>query len=345
MYRCGGVHPLRQTRSPIRSPPSSSCPGRARDDGGEHGATSDVPHLVDWDVAVATARRLSKPGPAVSAGRGARRGRRPARAGRHRRGSRPVVHRAVRPVGSAPVIVVDRPGWVQANASAFDDVLAPLAQLIAEQRKDTGKARDGSAMSARVAGVQVGRPARVPLRPGARAVRPVLRTRRAGSDGCCSSRPTSSHVERELDVDPARLPDCGCACTRRPTACSSPRCRGCASYLRSADPRVRRRDRGRPGRARRAAARGASARSSASFRGQGEALAGRAGADPEAARDPRPPDRADVAARGSRRVRHGRRRAGGRPVASRTIREQVHQAPRRAPARSTRRSAGCSGSR
>jgi len=115
---------------------------------------NDGPQLVDWDTAVAVAGRLVRPGPAVT--------QQEARAAVAdlRQGAadaeghvRSFTHLTASS-GSAPVIVVDRPGWVQANANAFAVVLEPLAQLIAE-RREPGKAPMGG-ISTRVAGAQVG---------------------------------------------------------------------------------------------------------------------------------------------------------------------------------------------
>ncbi|MDQ3114341.1 MAG: zinc-dependent metalloprotease, partial [Actinomycetota bacterium] len=105
-------------------------------DAGDDNGDESVPNLVDWDVALATARRLTKPGPAVSATEA-----RAVVADLRVRAGAAEVHvkdftGMSAPPGSAPVVVVDRPGWVQANSSAFDEVLAPLARLVAKKRKD-----------------------------------------------------------------------------------------------------------------------------------------------------------------------------------------------------------------
>lgn len=110
------------------------------------------PQLVDWDTAVATASRLSRPGPSVTPAEArdavAELRRSAAEAEGHVRG----FTRLTASSGSAPIVVVDRPGWVQANAGAFEQVLAPLGELLAQRR---GKAPT-SVVSSRLAGVQVG---------------------------------------------------------------------------------------------------------------------------------------------------------------------------------------------
>ena len=190
------------TPSPESDPAASLelVPGPGSDDDGDLAGDGDVPPLVDWDVALATARRLAKPGPAVRAGE--------ARAVvadlRVRAGTAEAHVRSftgmAAPSASAPVVVVDRPGWVKANTGAFDEVLAPLARLVASKRKE-GNGR-GGAMSAKVAGVEAG------------ALLAYLSSRVLGqfdpfySGGGASGRlllvaPNVVHIERELDLDPA----------------------------------------------------------------------------------------------------------------------------------------------
>ncbi len=185
---------------PDRDTSLELVPDSERGDGGDHG-DRDLPRLVDWDVALATARRLAKPGPAVSPGE--------ARAAvadlRVRAGTAEAHVRSftgmAAPSASAPVVIVDRPGWVKANTSAFDEVLAPLARLLAAKRKDDGGGR-GGAMSAKVAGVEAG------------ALLAFLSSRVLGqfdpfyAAGGATGRlllvaPNVVHIERELEVDPA----------------------------------------------------------------------------------------------------------------------------------------------
>lgn len=97
---------------------------------------STEPKLVDWDVAVATVRRLAKPGPEVTAAE--------ARAVvAELRGAADEATDHVREFtgldagrGTAPVMVIDRVGWAQANCDAFADVLAPLADKVAERMNE-----------------------------------------------------------------------------------------------------------------------------------------------------------------------------------------------------------------
>jgi coenzyme F420 biosynthesis associated uncharacterized protein len=113
--------------------------------------------LVDWEFAVRVGRRLASDGPIVTRAE-ARAAVAELRADAAR--STDLVRGftgLVAPADTAPVLVVDRPGWVQANADGFAAVLAPVAERLGE--KLTGK-RATTGLSARatrkVAGAEVG---------------------------------------------------------------------------------------------------------------------------------------------------------------------------------------------
>ncbi|MYX59487.1 coenzyme F420 biosynthesis-associated protein, partial [Streptomyces sp. SID8382] len=85
--------------------------------------------MVDWNLAVATATRLVRPGPEVS--------RDEARAvvaelRRHAKSSEEHVRAFTRmavsggPGSDTPVLVVDRAGWIRANVAGFRQILKPL---------------------------------------------------------------------------------------------------------------------------------------------------------------------------------------------------------------------------
>jgi coenzyme F420 biosynthesis associated uncharacterized protein len=111
--------------------------------------------MIDWNVAVATARQLMRPGPDVSW----------QDAHDVVAELRALVPAAERHVSeftglvnpdseSGAVAVVDRIGWVQANLEGFQVLLEPLAVKLLEKRgEQSGIART---VSAKVAGVQVG---------------------------------------------------------------------------------------------------------------------------------------------------------------------------------------------
>ncbi len=110
---------------------------------------SDAPSGVDWDLAMATATRLVRPGPEVST----------AEAGSVVAELRDAAQRAESYVtevtglraepSTAPVLVVDRPGWIRANIDAFSQVLAPLSEKLPDNGWISG-------LGARASGVQVG---------------------------------------------------------------------------------------------------------------------------------------------------------------------------------------------
>src|SRR4029079_15088118 len=54
---------------------------------------------------------------------------------------------------SAPVLVVDRAGWVQANADAFAVLLAPIVDKLTEKKPPTGMT---AAVGSKVTGAEVG---------------------------------------------------------------------------------------------------------------------------------------------------------------------------------------------
>jgi coenzyme F420 biosynthesis associated uncharacterized protein len=111
--------------------------------------------MIDWDLAVATASRLAGPGPLIT---------------------RPEADAAVtelrgdadRSTGlvrdftgleaserTAPVLVVDRAGWIQANADSFADIMGPLVEKLQAKR---GAASHGltESVGSKVTGLEVG---------------------------------------------------------------------------------------------------------------------------------------------------------------------------------------------
>ncbi|MEE4545197.1 zinc-dependent metalloprotease [Streptomyces sp. V4-01] len=177
--------------------------------------------MVDWNLAVATAQRLTRPGPEVS--------RDEARAivaelRGHAQQSETHVRAFTRMYGDGesegaphgtPVLIVDRPGWVKANVAGFREVLKPLLGKMQERRPGGAGGAVLGTVGGKVTGVEVGMllsflssrvlgqyetfapPSREmpagPVKPGpgeARAGRLLLVA------------PNIVHVERELDVHP-----------------------------------------------------------------------------------------------------------------------------------------------
>ena len=110
--------------------------------------------MVDWDLAVSAAARLAGPGPTIT---------------------RPEAEAVVaelradadRSTGlvreftgleaterTAPVLVVDRTGWIQANADGFEDVIGPLIEKLQSRRGAPNAVAE--AVGSKVTGLEVG---------------------------------------------------------------------------------------------------------------------------------------------------------------------------------------------
>ncbi len=168
--------------------------------------------MVDWNLAVATATRLVRPGPEVS--------RDEARAvvaelRRHAKASESHVRGFTRmgtdEIHDTPVLVVDRPGWIRANVAGFREILRPLLEKMQERRgSGTGQAVLGAvgAVGGKVTGVELGMllsflASRVLGQYETFA--PASRDLPAGESGggrLLLVAPNIVHVERELDVHP-----------------------------------------------------------------------------------------------------------------------------------------------
>ncbi len=165
--------------------------------------------MVDWNLAVATATRLVRPGPEVS--------REEARAvvaelRRHAKASEEHVRGFTR-LGTeeghdTPVLVVDRPGWIRANVAGFREILRPLLDKMQERRGSSPGGAMMSAVGGKVTGVELGMllsflASRVLGQYETFA--PATRELPAGANGggrLLLVAPNIVHVERELDVDP-----------------------------------------------------------------------------------------------------------------------------------------------
>ncbi len=109
--------------------------------------------MVDWDFAVSLGSRIAGEGPTVTADE-ASAAVEELRAGANR--STGLVREFTGLVAAdhtAPVLVVDRAGWVQANADGFRVVLAPLVQKLTEKKPPSGLALK---VGSRITGAEVG---------------------------------------------------------------------------------------------------------------------------------------------------------------------------------------------
>lgn len=110
--------------------------------------------MIDWDLAVATASRMAGPGPAIT--------RSEADAAvtelrANANASTQLVRDFTGLVASdrtAPVLVVDRTGWIQANADAFADLIGPLVEKLRAKRGAPNAMTE--AVGSKVTGLEVG---------------------------------------------------------------------------------------------------------------------------------------------------------------------------------------------
>ncbi|MFF8445215.1 zinc-dependent metalloprotease [Streptomyces californicus] len=166
--------------------------------------------MVDWNLAVATATRLVRPGPDIS--------REEARAvvaelRRHAKASEEHVREFTRmiPEGTepedTPVLVVDRPGWIKANVAGFRELLKPLLAKMEGRRSGGPGGAVLGAVGGKVTGVELGMllsflASRVLGQYETFA--PATRELPASANGggrLLLVAPNIVHVERELDVD------------------------------------------------------------------------------------------------------------------------------------------------
>ena len=115
--------------------------------------TGSRPSMVDWDLAVRVGSRLVGEGPQVSRAEAVA-AVEELRSGAER--STPLVREYTGLVATertAPVLVVDRPGWIQANADSFATIIAPLVDRL------TSKSAPGpltEAIGSRITGAELG---------------------------------------------------------------------------------------------------------------------------------------------------------------------------------------------
>ena len=110
--------------------------------------------MVDWTVALNTATKLVKPGPEISRA-GAAAVVAELRVAATRAEAYVTQVTGLETAGStSPVLVVDRPRWIQANLDGFRHILAPLNAKAAEKMKNASSAMAG--IGPRITGVEVG---------------------------------------------------------------------------------------------------------------------------------------------------------------------------------------------
>ncbi|MBM9461031.1 zinc-dependent metalloprotease [Nocardioides sp. zg-536] len=151
--------------------------------------------MIDWDLAISLGSRLAGEGPVVSRAEAAD-AVAELRAGAHR--STGLVRDFTgldAPAGTAPILVVDRPGWVQANAEGFE---AASRHMVAKLAAEKPPSRIGQAVGSKVTGAEVG------------GLLGFLAGKVLGQfdpfhephGRLLLVAPNVMHIERELDVDP-----------------------------------------------------------------------------------------------------------------------------------------------
>lgn len=179
--------------SAAASPPSEPDPAA--------GPAPAAAEMIDWDLAVSTAKRLAKPGPevtreeAVAAVEELRAG--AARSREHVRSYTGLDADA----SLVPVLVVDRGGWIQANADGFRELLRPLIASLRDRRGEPSGVT--AAIGSRVTGLEAGGL----LAYLSNKVLGQFDPFHPGVNGGAGGRlllvaPNIVHVERELDVNP-----------------------------------------------------------------------------------------------------------------------------------------------
>jgi coenzyme F420 biosynthesis associated uncharacterized protein len=114
--------------------------------------------MIDWELAISVGSRLAGPGPEVSraeadavVGELREDAARSTALVREYTGLVAADHQTGAP---APLLVVDRPGWIRANATSFDKLLAPFVEKVtAKKGVPTGISK---AIGSRVTGAEVG---------------------------------------------------------------------------------------------------------------------------------------------------------------------------------------------
>ncbi|MGW6393932.1 zinc-dependent metalloprotease [Streptomyces sp. NPDC055103] len=167
--------------------------------------------MVDWNLAVATATRLVRPGPEVSRDEAREV---VAELRKHAKASEQHVRAYTRmlPEGAdvhdTPVLVVDRAGWIKANVAGFRELLTPLLGKMQDRRSATPGNAVLGAVGGKVTGVELGMllsflASRILGQYETFA--PATRELPAGANGggrLLLVAPNIVHVERELDVSP-----------------------------------------------------------------------------------------------------------------------------------------------
>ncbi len=162
------------------------------------------PDLIDWDLAVTTAKRLMRTGPDVTRDEAQETVAELRRCASLAEGHVRSYTGLNAETATAPVLVVDRGAWVQANADGLRHLIKPLIDKVRDKRGDPGPL--AAALGSRVTGVEVGGLLAYLSGKVLGQFDPYA-ARKAGLPGSSAGRlllvaPNVVQVERELGVDP-----------------------------------------------------------------------------------------------------------------------------------------------
>jgi coenzyme F420 biosynthesis associated uncharacterized protein len=162
--------------------------------------------LIDWSVAEATARRLVRPGPAVSPRQAEAAVAELRRSAQAAQGHVRTFTKLDAPEDDSPVLVVGRDGWINANIDAIQELSAPLAEKVHQWREGvvpSGLRSATSVVGAKLTGVEVGSLLAYLSHRVLGQYDPFGAANREGGGGrLLLVAPNIVQVERELGVDP-----------------------------------------------------------------------------------------------------------------------------------------------
>ncbi|MDQ0310021.1 coenzyme F420 biosynthesis associated uncharacterized protein [Kitasatospora herbaricolor] len=184
--------------------------------------------MVDWNLAVATATRLVRPGPEVTRAQAAEvvaeLRRHALEAEEHVREFTGMRSSSLAAATATPVLIVDRPGWVRANVAGFRTIVQPLVEKLQARRSSSAAAGVFGTVGEKATGIEVGAllaflsakvlgqyetfaPAEssveTPDSPAALFDKPRLGPAGPGPGRLLLVAPNIVQVERELEVNPA----------------------------------------------------------------------------------------------------------------------------------------------
>jgi coenzyme F420 biosynthesis associated uncharacterized protein len=120
------------------------------------GSGAADPQLVDWELAAATAARLTRPGPEVSREEAAEVVDSLRSASTKAQGHVRKYTGLDAPAEEAPVLIVDRQSWCRANADGLRELLAPIGAILREKRPQMGSVPVLDQVGPKVTGVETG---------------------------------------------------------------------------------------------------------------------------------------------------------------------------------------------